>query len=470
MTKNIKSILCGTIALAITAITPPVLRASDHADGPTVAGDQAADLADAYMFVDPTDATKVVIINTVRGFIVPGEAVNFAIFDSTIRYRFQIENTGPVDLRGKPIPAPTATDLDFDPKPDAFIDVTFSEKTTTAPQVATVVFSGSAFAGIAKGKYVANATAAGLGATPPGGADYFPAVAQKLKVAPKKPTDPAGAEIPVEFFAGETDDPFFFDIPGFSRFRTSFLANLALVPGTFADRTAAITAAAAQLGRGRDTFAGYNVMTIAFRIPIAELKSKTRGVVNTTKFGLSVIAQRGSEKVSKGRKVRSGGYGSVDREGNPAINALLVPLAEKNAYNGGTTIDDAKLKFAGGILGTLDALQVPGGRGTGATPLPLTLQQLTLAKLAVLDGDILRYDTAAPADFGALNGRKPADDVVKTLLTTIAALGSPVDDNVPANDVTFETRFPYLGLPHQPLPRSGLSTDPDTNLDDKTRN
>jgi hypothetical protein len=74
------------------------------------------------------------------------------------------------------------------------------------------------------------------------------------------------------------------------------------------------------------------------------------------------------------------------------------------------------------------------------------------------------------------NGRTPADDVVKTLLTIISnanEAGPPTtfDDNVPANEVAFETNFPYLGLPHQPLARvPNDPTLPDTNVDDTTRN
>ncbi|MES2570491.1 MAG: DUF4331 family protein, partial [Verrucomicrobiota bacterium] len=224
-TRILPSLLVAALSLASFSNQP--LRASDHADGPTVAGDQAADLADCYFFKDPFDETKVVIINTVRGFIGPGEAVNFALFDSSIRYRFQIENTD-------------------DAKPDAFIDVTFSEKNSADPQTATVQFSGAGFAGL-RGKYTGVTTNPGLGATPPvlpGNDSYFPATAQKLK-------DSKSAESVVEFFAGETDDPFFFDIPGFVRFRNSVLAG---------------TPDFTRLDRGRDTFAGYNVMTIAFRV------------------------------------------------------------------------------------------------------------------------------------------------------------------------------------------------------------
>src|SRR5437763_564484 len=79
------------------------------------------DIADLYIFLDPNDNTKVCILGTVQGFIVPGEAVNFGSFDPNVQYRFDIENTG-------------------DAKADASITITFSErKNTTDPQTATVV-------------------------------------------------------------------------------------------------------------------------------------------------------------------------------------------------------------------------------------------------------------------------------------------------------------------------------------------
>src|SRR5439155_20061185 len=68
--------------------------AADHGDAPNVAGDQAADLGDTYVFLDPNDNTKVFLAMTFRGFIVPGEAVNFTSFDEHVLYRFEIENTG----------------------------------------------------------------------------------------------------------------------------------------------------------------------------------------------------------------------------------------------------------------------------------------------------------------------------------------------------------------------------------------
>src|SRR4029077_16197447 len=126
---------------------------------------------------------------------------------------FAIENTG-------------------DAKPDAFIDVTFSERTNaTDPQTASIRLPG------AKGKsptFPAPTTPSTLAAT-----------ANPQTVT----TDPTSG---VSFFAGIVDDPFFFAIPAFNRFVASGRAG---------------TPDPTLLQRGRDTFAGYNVLGIAFSIP-----------------------------------------------------------------------------------------------------------------------------------------------------------------------------------------------------------
>ena len=59
------------------------VRASDHGDAPNVDNDSGADIADLYAFLDPNDNTQVVMLGTVHGFIVPGEAGGFAKFDPT---------------------------------------------------------------------------------------------------------------------------------------------------------------------------------------------------------------------------------------------------------------------------------------------------------------------------------------------------------------------------------------------------
>src|SRR5205823_10552186 len=76
----------------LSAFLQPAARAADHGDAPSLAQDQGADIGDAYFFLDPNDNTQVVIIGTFHGFITPGEAANFAVFDPAIRYRFEIYN------------------------------------------------------------------------------------------------------------------------------------------------------------------------------------------------------------------------------------------------------------------------------------------------------------------------------------------------------------------------------------------
>src|SRR5205814_9408288 len=81
--------LALTVALSIMLTPASRIDAADHGDAPLTAHDQGCDINDVYLFLDPNDNSKVTIILTFHGFIVPGEASNFGIFDPAIRYRFQ---------------------------------------------------------------------------------------------------------------------------------------------------------------------------------------------------------------------------------------------------------------------------------------------------------------------------------------------------------------------------------------------
>lgn len=380
----------GAIAILLAAwapIVPLPAEAADHADSPLVAEDRAADLADTYVFVDPTDATKVVIAMTVQGFIVPGEAVNFVGFSPNIRYRFEIETTG-------------------DPRSDKFIDVSFSPRAASnAPQTATISLPNSR-------TFTAPTTVPTVAQTPP------PFVVT---------TDAASG---ADFFAGEVDDPFFFDIPGFARFRASVLAG-SPDPST--------------LARGRDTFAGYNTMAIAVRIPISllGLSGNVVGVNSVTQRQVTQKVLKTGEVAGRGSK-----YRNIDRAGIPGINAVIIPFARKNEFNAASTSDDAAGRFAGDIVATLTAL------GTNEENINI------LASVAVTNGDMLRLDVTNTTG-GFPNGRRLQDDVIDTLLFFIANQNT-LGDSVSGNDVPFTSAFPYFGLPHQPL-NTGV-------VDDNTRN
>jgi hypothetical protein len=384
------------LALAVLLTMAPRVHAADHGDAPFASNNQSTDIGDVYAFLDPNDNSKLILAMTQRGFIASGENANFGIFDQFLRYRFQLETTG-------------------DAKPDQFIDIRFSSvEASGGPQTATIDLPGDR-------TFTAPTTHSSTAPT-----------ADKQVVT----TDPTTG---VSFFAGLVDDPFFFDIPAFGRFVASVRAG---------------TPDPSQLQRGRDSFAGYNIMGIALSVPLSLLQSPS-----ALGLGVSGVIQRRYRTLVRSDDFNvSGKFRQVERMGNPAVNVALIPFTRKNEYNFATPEDDADGKFADSIVGTLTAL------GTNATNIAI------LAKVAVTNGDYLRLDTKIPnsgpmggnnAGAGFPNGRRLADDTIDTILT-IVANGTPLGDNVKASDVPPAGTFPFFAPSQQPRD-SGV-------IDDNTRN
>ena len=202
---------CTFIAFA----TPAVVRAADHGDAPNVDNDAGADIADLFMFRDPNDNTKVILVGTVHGFIVPGEAGNFGAFDPSVQYRFDLEQTG-------------------DAKPDASIIVTFSERTAIAPDKRR------------RSRCPAREIQRSGNSPPPPRRSTFPRRQPRRRSPPIPPA--RSNSLPAK-----SSDPFFFDIPAFQRFVASVQAG---------------SPDATVFSRGRNSFAGYNVLGIAFSFPM----------------------------------------------------------------------------------------------------------------------------------------------------------------------------------------------------------
>lgn len=386
-----------TLAGALLLTPAPRVRASDHKEAPLADENATLDIADIYAFLDPNDNTKMVFVATLVGFIVPSENNNAAGFDTRGRFRFELEETG-------------------DAKTDRFIEVTFDPRTApTAPQTAHITLPG--------GQTFMAPT------TPPSLADTAP--------TPTITTDSATG---VSFFAGLADDPFFFDIVGFNRFVASVLAH---------------SPDPSQLNRGRDGFAGYNVQAIALDVPISLLNfsSDVIGVDFITQLPTKAVFKNG-EVTGKGNK-----FFNIDRMGNPAVNTVLIPFKDKDAYNQATSADDAAGKFLPDLAGTLTAL----GTDTAHTQI--------LASVALVKGDLLHVSRAIPNSGSGggnnpqaafPNGRRLGDDVIDTLMFLVTNEAITTGDHVNSNDVTFRDAFPFLAPPHQPLPNG--------TVDDGTRN
>jgi hypothetical protein len=390
--------LALVVVISLTLSTALPINGADHAEATLVAADPGADLADVFAFLDPNDNTKVILALDVEGFVVPSELLNLSFFSPDVLFRFEIENTG-------------------DAIPDQRIDITFSPQTSRSqPQTATIKLpNGTVF-------------------TAPTTVQTLASKANPFVIT----TDPTSG---VSFFAGLTDDPFFFDIVGFNRFVASVL-------GGKPDAT--------QLQRGRDSFAGYNIHMIALSVPARMLRGKPDN--NIIGVNGVTLRRKQSHREESGEVETNGKLVQVDRMATPAVNTALIPFPRKNEYNAATPIDDAAGKFADSIVGTLTAL------GTNAANIGI------LANVAVVKGDYLRLNIATtntslgvgeeisstPNYAGFPNGRRPGDDTINTLLffiTNSNVPGNPlIQEAVTHNDVPLGSIFPFFAPPHQPQP------------------
>ena len=403
----------GALALAGAVVFKPntavQVHASDHLDSPQVAQDRAADIGDVWAFLDPNDNTQVILMMSTMNFLVSSEHFGMAIFDSNLRYRFEIENTG-------------------DATADTFVDVMYSPGLgRQTPQTATITLpNGRSFTAqttIATQEPYTSATPPDTGTAP----------------APVITTDSASG---AKFFAGAMDDPFFLDDTGANRFVASVTAG-------HPDKTLL------NARGGRDTYAGFNVLLTVVEVPVSMLKGASNII------GINGVTQRQRNQVvtTTGTVVASGPWLNVDREGTPLVVNGLIPPPLKNAYNAASTAQDAAGMFRPALVASMTAI------GTNAA------YQARILNVIQANGDILRLDVTvqnsgpgggnnANGGFGNMGGRRLQDDVVDGVFTMLNN-GVHLGDDVNANQVPFRDTFPFAHDAIQPFP-AGV-------VDDQTR-
>ncbi len=398
--------LAGAV-LSVSGVTR--VRASDHIDSPTTAQDRGSDIADVYAFLDPNDNSQAVLIASTQGFIVSGEHFGMVIFDHNIRYRFEIENTG-------------------DAKPDLFLDVNYTPGLgRLTNQTATITLRDGV--GNKKLSFSAPTTIA---------------TQEPQPEPPPRPVITTDPQSGAKFFGGAGDDPFFLDDTGANRLVASSLMH----PGN---------PDFSLLGfrRGRDTYAGFNTMITAVRVPVAFLRGAGSHVI-----GVNFVTQRRmDQQIAEGAVTGQGQYVNVDRQGNPGVTNFLIPAPRKNEYNGASTEDDARGRFNFDIIKDL--------RNFNTDPAHIS----ALLDVIQRKGDILRLDLTVPnfgpqggtnpnGGFGHMGGRRLTDDVVDMAFTMFHN-GIPTTDYVDANEKPFRSRFPFVADPTQPFP-PGQETDDHT--------
>ena len=248
---------------------------------------------------------------------------------------------------------------------------------------------------------------------------------------------------------------------------------------------------------GEDTLDGYNVNTIALKVPADELalngdatRNPVIGVISTTsRPSTTVFAPTGSRTAP----LASGPFVQVSRLGMPLVNEVVVPVGSKDLFNASRPTGD------GAFLPLVTDPELPrlieGIYGIEAPPTPRTdLVEVFLTGVEGLNQPILNEDvvpasiapsemirlnmsiapSATPNRLGVIagdtsgfpNGRRLADDVVDVSLQVVegillmpdadrAAVIATLQDGADANDKAFLDVFPYVPLPHTgPVNRS----------------
>jgi hypothetical protein len=350
-----KLLTFGTTLIALTIGAAPILsNAADHLESPNAKANHALDITDIYAFDGANSKNTVLVldVNPLAG------VVSGTRFATNGEYRLNIDKTG-----------------------DAVADVVYKVKFGAgAPDGKQSIMLKKGGTTILQGK-TGNANIGG------------------------------GAKL----FAGIKDDPFFFDLGSFIRWRDP-------------NGDGAFTYTGPTTFDGVDFFRGTNVSTIVLEIPDSWLGSHA-SYWATTHTGGSLI----------------------DRMGKPALATVFMnPFGgddQKDLYN--QTAPSADVATWGDQFTTvLDVFNEPTTAEAITGLLLPDVLKLDVAHLGKSTGTSFTGDT----DGEILNGRTLAEDVINLELFVVTGglEGHAVlsTDDVDSNDVAFPGTFPYLAPAH----------------------
>jgi len=366
------------VAKLAVIIAPLVIAtsawAADHRDSPQADDDPAADINDVYMFRDPADATKLVFVLSTYPLENPRFATSYQ-YDPDVVFRIGFDKTGNGTFDG------------------GSVLVQFSPLTAGAGSQQTYTV------------------------TLPNGATVSGNVTLPT-IQNTEPTPAITTQNGVTAFAGQSDDPFFFDLIGFNRVVAEINAKGVVDPSLFS---------------GVDAFAGFNVLALVIEAPVSCF------VGDATKFGISAFSYRKTNGKSASDSDRhyiniAGlNYVQVDRMGNPAVNTAFIPSALKDMFNNTEPKDD-EANYESAILATLAKY------GTNSSN--------TALLASIVFPDTLKMDLSQPDGFP--NGRRLTDDplTLELQVTFNQTVGGSFTDGATKNDVPFRTTFPFVAPPH----------------------
>jgi Domain of unknown function (DUF4331) len=455
--------LAAAASLAVVAglftLAPLTGVASSHREAPLVSADPQIDTTDVWAFVSEDRPDTVTLIASWIPFEEPAGGPNFYAWGDGVRYDLNIDN-------------------DYDAKPDVIYRWVFSSRYRNPN---TFLYNTGPVTSLndpdlnfrqtydlirvnrenrTQKTVVNDAESApsnvGAASMPNYNSGLFDAATVEFGSGPSKT------------WAGQSDDAFFLDLRVFDLL---YGANLMEV--------------------GDDTLAGFNVNTLALQVPKTDLAKGGEADANPI-IGIWSTTSRKSTRVqfADGSQRNQGRFVQVSRLGMPLVNEVVIPAGLKDYFNAskptqdgaalglvqdpelphllnavyGLAVPDSDPNTAGiqradlisVFLTGVDKLNMPEG-GTPGEMIRLNMSippcSSKCSRLGVLGGDIAGFP----------NGRRLSDDIIDeslrvvlgVLLPNHQAIADTIGDGVDANDVSFNTHFPYVAYPH-----SGSDADP----------
>jgi hypothetical protein len=474
------------IAAAVTAaglgvsgaalLAPGVGSASSHREAPAIADDRRLDNTDVYAFVSPDAPDTVTLIANWNPFEEPDGGPVFYRFEDGSHYDVNIDNNGDAvaDLTYRWVFETTVRN------PDTFLYNT--GPVTTLPDEDLNIFQTYDLM-LVRGDGTTEMLVEDAPVAPSYvGPASMPEGYEPLREAAVTPL-PEGAGVT---YAGQADDPFFLDLRIFDL----------LYGAEVIEDGSPILSSVNFVEDENDTLAGYNVQSIALRVPASELAlngdvsgNPVIGVWSDTE---RPVVQVFSPTDGEGGEQSFGPQVQVSRLGNPLVNEVVIPLKDKDKFNATTPQQDEEfLEYVQDpivpelfeLIYGIPALDAPrtdlvevfltgvcaveGCPDTlDGTNLNSQLLNKDVVPAEFQPAEMLRLNmsvppAAEPNRLGVLagdvagfpNGRRLQDDVVDIGLQVLEGelIGRPnaLGDSVSANDVRFTDEFPYVGIPHR---------------------
>ncbi|MCB9230125.1 MAG: DUF4331 domain-containing protein [Bacteroidia bacterium] len=307
--------------LALFVWAPFWSQASSHREAPLIANDPLADNTDLYVFRSPDDTNMVTIIANYIPAEVPFGGPNYHSFGENIRYEIHIDND--VTTSGDDIIYRfTFTKVNQDPT--TFFNIRLGQQNL----LTTYTMEKSTNGGVSFTTVLSN------GVVPP------------PNIGPRSIDDPTlglnstyaalinaaigTASSGEKVYCGPADDPFFVDLGG--------IFDLGNAPRQNNN------------GKVRDGLAGFNVHSIAIKVPISSLQKSGKNVTQATNIldsdfviGVWASASRQATRTlstTGGNPSNSGNWVQVSRLGMPLTNEAVIPIGMKDYWNSLTPYDE----------------------------------------------------------------------------------------------------------------------------------